>query len=111
MAIKTDPIKHSHTAGVDKIGKPTPSRFDFDDGGDDGDDFEESGGSGRNRQSVIEADTDNSSCFDSLEWEDGTATAEFINGGGVYDYDMTRAEFLDWIEDDSLGGYFNDMIK
>lgn len=60
---------------------------------------------------AIEADTSNSTCFDSLEWEDGIATATFLKDGTTYDYPMSRSDFRDWIEDDSLGGYFNDMVR
>jgi ABC-type uncharacterized transport system substrate-binding protein len=53
-----------------------------------------------------------SSCFASLEWHKGIATAEFYRGGQiVYDYPMSLDEFLDWAQDDSLGEYFNAEIR
>jgi hypothetical protein len=53
---------------------------------------------------------DGSTCFDSLTWEDGVATATFIKGGQTYEYDCSRSEFKDWIAD-SQGGYFNENIR
>ena len=53
-----------------------------------------------------------SECFVSLSWKDGIATAEFYRGGAiVYDYEMDKDEFLDWALSDSLGGFFNDVIR
>jgi hypothetical protein len=52
-----------------------------------------------------------STCFDNLEWTDGIATASFANKTvGDWDYEMTREEFLEWAQSDSLGEYFNDNI-
>jgi hypothetical protein len=50
-----------------------------------------------------------SECFVSLSWKNGVATAEFRNG--VWDYEMSKAEFLDWALSDSLGEFFNDNIR
>ena len=53
-----------------------------------------------------------STCFDNLEWNDGIATATFANKtAGDWDYEMTREEFLEWAQSDSLGEYFNDEIR
>jgi hypothetical protein len=52
-----------------------------------------------------------SNCFDDLSWEDGVATASFAKDGRVYDYEMSKEEFLEWADDDSLGGYFNDNVR
>jgi hypothetical protein len=52
-----------------------------------------------------------SSCFEDLRWRRGVATATFWRGGAiVYDYDCSRDEFIDWVSD-SLGGYFNEVIR
>jgi hypothetical protein len=52
-----------------------------------------------------------STCFDDLSWEDGVASGTFVKGGQTYDYEMSREEFLEWADDDSLGGYFNDNVR
>jgi len=52
-----------------------------------------------------------SSCFDDLRWKGGTAYATFAKDGEQYEYDMSRADFKDWIESGSLGGYFNANIR
>jgi hypothetical protein len=53
-----------------------------------------------------------STCFDNLEWNDGVATATFTNKtAGDWDYEMTREEFLEWAQSDSLGEYFNENIR
>jgi hypothetical protein len=53
-----------------------------------------------------------STCFDNLEWNDGVATATFANKTtGDWDYEMTREEFLEWAQSDSLGQYFNEVVK
>ncbi len=50
--------------------------------------------------------------LDNLEWTDGVATATFANKTvGDWDYELTRAEFLEWAQSDSLGEYFNDNIR
>jgi hypothetical protein len=53
-----------------------------------------------------------STCFASLSWRKGVATAEFYRGGAiVYDYEMSLDEFLDWAQDESLGEFFNAEIR
>ena len=52
-----------------------------------------------------------STCFDDLSWDDGVATATFAKDGSVYEYEMSEEEFLEWADDDSLGGYFNDVVR
>jgi hypothetical protein len=55
-----------------------------------------------------------SSCFADLRWKDDVATATFYRGGAiVYEYEMSRAEFKEWIGDGdtSLGEEFNDWIR
>jgi hypothetical protein len=52
-----------------------------------------------------------STCLDSLTWKDGVATATFYRGGAVvYDYEMSRDEFIDWVSDGSLGKYGNEFV-
>ena len=29
----------------------------------------------------------------------------------VYEYEMSREEFIDWVSADSLGAYFNDVVR
>lgn len=55
---------------------------------------------------------DVSTCFSSLTWKNGIATATFAKGGGLgtYEYECTRQEFKDWIAE-SQGGYFNENIR
>jgi hypothetical protein len=61
--------------------------------------------------STLRANLD-SDCFESVVWRDGVATATFWRGGAiVYDYDVSREEFIDWVSSGSLGGYFNDNIR
>ena len=52
-----------------------------------------------------------STCFDSLTWRDGVATAVFAKDGSVYDYPMDVDDFLDWANSGSLGKTFNDEIR
>jgi len=67
-------------------------------------------GSVENDGGVLTATTP-SVCFDDLSWEDGTATATFAKKGAVYDFDMSKEEFLKWADSESLGEYFNDSIR
>ena len=53
----------------------------------------------------IEA-TNASTCFESLTWKDGIATAVFAKNGATYQYEVSRDEFRDWIAG-SLGQWFN----
>jgi hypothetical protein len=52
-----------------------------------------------------------SKCFDDLRWKNGTAYATFNKGGEQYLYPMTRTEFEDWADSESLGGFFNDEVR
>jgi len=47
--------------------------------------------------------------LESLSWKNGVAHAVFLkrDPGGGYFYEMTKAEFLDWINSDSIGKYGN----
>jgi hypothetical protein len=52
-----------------------------------------------------------STCLASLSFKDGIATAEFYRGGQVvYDFPMSRDEFIDWISDGSIGKYGNEFV-
>lgn len=49
-----------------------------------------------------------STCLASLSWKDGIATAEFYRGGQiVYDFPMSKDDFIDWVSADSIGQYGN----
>jgi hypothetical protein len=49
-----------------------------------------------------------STCLASLKWKDGIATAEFYRGGQVvYDFPMSKDDFIDWVSSDSIGQYGN----
>jgi hypothetical protein len=49
-----------------------------------------------------------STCLASLKWKDGIATAEFYRGGQVvYDFPMSKDDFIDWVSSDSIGKYGN----
>lgn len=53
--------------------------------------------------STLNANVD-SDCLQSLTWKDGVATATFWRGGAlVYDYPMSREEFVDWVSFDPPG--------
>jgi hypothetical protein len=53
-----------------------------------------------------------STCLAELTWKDGVATATFFRGGAVvYDYPMSRDEFIEWVSsDDGIGRYGNDNV-
>ena len=52
-----------------------------------------------------------SDCLASLTFKDGIATAEFYRGGQVvYDYPMSRNDFIDWVSAGSLGKYGNENV-
>ncbi len=52
-----------------------------------------------------------STCLADLSWRDGIATATFYRGGDVvYTYPMSKADFLDWIDSDSIGKYGNENV-
>lgn len=67
--------------------------------------------SGRpSRARIIEADQP-SACFVELYYEGGIATATFAKDGTTYDYPMSRSEFREWADDESLGGFFNLFVR
>jgi hypothetical protein len=53
-----------------------------------------------------------STCLASLKWKDGIATAEFYRGGQVvYDFPMSKSEFVDWISaEEGIGRYGNSEV-
>ncbi|HWX26622.1 MAG TPA: hypothetical protein VNZ53_04180 [Steroidobacteraceae bacterium] len=65
----------------------------------------------RSNNGPLEADCSGSKCFDELIYEDGVVTAVFAKDGSEYPYEMTRQEAKEWFEDESLGGYFNDVVR
>jgi hypothetical protein len=62
------------------------------------------------KRKTLVADTDGSTCFSQLIWKGGTVYAQFTDGTHEL-YDMSKAEAVDWFADDSLGGYFNKMVR
>jgi len=63
------------------------------------------------KKETLWADQD-SDCFESLSWRNGVATATFWHGGDLtYTYPVDLETFLEWANDDSLGGFFNDVIR
>ncbi len=53
-----------------------------------------------------------STCFDELTYSQsaGGVFATFTDGSSYF-YDMSRSEAQDWFDDDSLGGYFNAVVR
>src|SRR4051794_3706727 len=47
-----------------------------------------------------------STCFSDLEWQDGVVDATFTSGHS-YSAPLDLDEFLDWVADESAGGYYN----
>lgn len=62
------------------------------------------------RAKFLEAGID-STCFSGLTWTGGIATATFARDGAVYEYELTREEFLEWVASGSLGQFFNAEIR
>jgi hypothetical protein len=60
------------------------------------------------KNTPLSADMD-STCFASLDWEDGVVYAVFTNGA-EYEADCSRKMFLEWISYGSLGGYYWDEL-
>jgi len=50
-----------------------------------------------------------STCFSELSWQDGIVDAVFTNGY-AYSAELDLDDFLDWVADDSVGGYFNEVL-
>lgn len=53
-----------------------------------------------------------STCFADLQYDAdaGGVYADF-HRGGTYFYEMSRSDARQWFEDDSAGGYFNDVVR
>lgn len=82
----------SHLSGVNAIGKPTPTK-------------------GLNsRSKTLVADTSDSTCFDDLRWKGGTAYMTFTDGYQD-EMDMSKSDFRDWSDSDSLGQYWNFNLR
>lgn len=54
-----------------------------------------------------------STCFDELVYSQsaGGVFATFAKDGSSYFYPMSRADAQEWFDDDSLGEYFNAMVR
>lgn len=64
------------------------------------------------RGKIMEADTSGSTCFDSLYWEDGVVTGNFINPTrGEWSWELKRSDAKRWFEESSLGGAFNSWVR
>ena len=65
----------------------------------------------RNRRPLIADQA--SSCFDDLRYSQsaGGVFATFAKDGSSYFYPMSRADAQEWFDDDSLGEYFNAMVR
>jgi hypothetical protein len=50
-----------------------------------------------------------SSCFADLSWQGGVVDALFQNGY-AYSAELDLDDFLDWVADNSVGGYFNEVL-
>jgi hypothetical protein len=60
---------------------------------------------------VTSKDAPASTCLEELSWKDGVATTTFYRGGDVvYDYPMSKSEFIDWVSSNSIGIYGNDEV-
>jgi hypothetical protein len=64
----------------------------------------------RSRSKVVVADCDGSECFADLRWKNGVASYTFTDGYQDQ-MEMDRSEFEDWRSDDSLGGYWNSVLR
>lgn len=66
----------------------------------------------KSRAKVDYADVGGSTCFDSLSYQGGIVTASFIGpAAGIWQYEMSRADWNAWKSSDSLGGFFNAMVR
>jgi len=59
---------------------------------------------------VLVADAD-STCFDDVRWANGSAFATFARDGYQIEIEMSRADFEEWIDSGSLGGYYNAVLR
>jgi len=67
----------------------------------------------RTRPKVLVADQ-RSRCFDDVRWtsrDGGVAFVQFHKDGSQYSYNMSRAEFKEWRDDESLGAFFNLFVR
>ncbi len=64
----------------------------------------------RSRAKPLVADVSDSACFDDLRWKAGTAYATFAKDGSQYTYDMSSADFKEWM-DNPLGEFFNANVR
>jgi hypothetical protein len=65
----------------------------------------------RSRAKTIVADVGDSECFTDLRFRNGEAFATFARDGSSYSYEMSRADFREWMDADSLGKFFNSFIR
>jgi hypothetical protein len=51
-----------------------------------------------------------SECLESLDWADGVASFNFVkrNKNGPYEVPMSKSEWVDWVNSDSIGSTGND---
>jgi hypothetical protein len=64
----------------------------------------------RSNNGPLEVDCSGSTCFESVEWQDGVASYVFRDGYAD-DFPMDRSEFRDWQTDGSPGGWFNENLR
>lgn len=64
-----------------------------------------------NRQTLVADQA--SSCFDDLRYSQsaGGVFATFAKDGSSYFYPMSRADAVEWFDDESLGEYFNEVVR
>jgi hypothetical protein len=65
----------------------------------------------RSRAKTIVADVSGSKCFDDVRWRSGVAHVTFSKDGSQYEYDVSRADFKEWADSGSLGGWFNEELR
>ena len=63
----------------------------------------------RSRAKTIVAEG-NSTAFDDLRWRKGTAYFTFQDGTSDT-MDMSKSDFLDWVQDPSWGTYWNKYLR
>jgi hypothetical protein len=59
---------------------------------------------------TVVADAD-STCFDDVRWSGGVAYATFLRDGYQIEIEMSKAEFAEWADSGSLGGYYNAVLR
>lgn len=65
----------------------------------------------RSRARPVAADTSDSTCFDQLVWFQGEAFFTFRRDDYQDSVPMSRAEFNQWKNSDSLGGTYNALYR